>query len=168
MPWFQCPEAVMGHSTKLTEVILSKISHELKDLAKWMSAWDKQVAKEDIWGLWERGQKRQCRHQLTVMSAIPGIHQQRAVAQNSRIKSVWSLPSSTELSLSGQHQKIEDSNSGKAAVMNVQQSSCVQFAQSGRKKNARWTCCTSMKRISRPHITYQPVCSLACRSTFQF
>jgi len=61
LPWFQCPEAVMGHSTKLTEVILSKISHELKDLAKWMSTWDKQVANKDIRRLWERGQKGQCR-----------------------------------------------------------------------------------------------------------
>ena len=61
LSWSQCPEAVMIHSAKLTEVILNKISHELKNLAKWMTGWDQQVANQDLNGLWDRGRKGQCR-----------------------------------------------------------------------------------------------------------
>jgi len=61
LPWYQCPEAVMGHSTKLKEVILNKIGHELKSLARWMLTWDEQVATKQEQVLWERGQKGQCR-----------------------------------------------------------------------------------------------------------
>jgi hypothetical protein len=61
LSWSQCPEAIMVHSTKLTEVILNKISHELKSLARWMMGWDQQVESQDIKGLQERGGRGQCR-----------------------------------------------------------------------------------------------------------
>ena len=61
LSWSQCPEAIMVHSTKLTEVILNKISHELKGLAKWMMVWDQQVESQDIEGLRDRGERGQCR-----------------------------------------------------------------------------------------------------------
>ena len=168
LSWSQCPEAIMVHSTKLTEVILNKISHELKSLARWMIGWDQQVESQDINDFKSVADGGSVDNPPKMGSVMPGIQQKRAVAQNSRIKSVCSLPGSTEPSWIGQHQKVVDSNSGRVAIQSAQQPSCVQFVQFGRRKNARWTFCTRAKRTSRPRTTYQLACSLACRSTFQF
>jgi len=61
VPWQECPEVIMGHSTRLNNAIINKIGKELKDLAKWMRKWDEQVANDEREILWQRGQQGQCR-----------------------------------------------------------------------------------------------------------
>jgi hypothetical protein len=78
----------MLHSTKLTEVILNKISHELESLEKWMMVWDQQVERQDIALLQERGRKGQCRQSNQSDVCHVWDPTELAAAQNSRIKSV--------------------------------------------------------------------------------
>ena len=62
IPWQQCLEVIMDYSPALGNAITFKICSELKDLAKWMTDWDKMVAEKDEKQMRERGQKGQCRY----------------------------------------------------------------------------------------------------------